>query len=177
MEGRHCKWLVRQRGQKRLDSVLRLLLTSCWSNCSMSCWWMWKGILLAQCALDGAPSCLPPALWLYNWSPILALCQQAIWYIVRFDFSQFLHVVLQLLVRKSCSWSLQGGWTRWHSEVHSNQFMVRWFYEKQIMCSVSVFLNELCGRDSPCVPHVTYMYILCIVCQCMTFLLPVENGH
>lgn len=106
---------------------------------------MWKGILLFQCALDGAPSCLP--LCLYNWSHSIALCQQAIWYIARLDFSQFLHVVLQLLLRRKCPWSVQAGWSRWPSEVPSKQFMVIWLYEKK-WCVQSLYSSLSCAGET-----------------------------
>lgn len=49
----------------------------------------------------GRGSLLPPPLCLKNWRHSLALCQQTIWYVTKFDFLQFLHVVLQLLLRKT----------------------------------------------------------------------------
>lgn len=98
----------------------------------------------------GLPPASPPCL--YNWGHSLALCQQAIWYIARCDFSQFFRVVLQLLLRR-CPWSLQSGWTRWPSEVPSSQpiygYMILWkindvfslciphwvVWQRQSMCS------------------------------------------
>lgn len=129
---------------------------------------MWKGIFLFQCVLDGAPSCLP--LCLYNWSHSSALCQQAVWYFARFGF--FNSSSLQLLLRKRCPWSLQAGWTRWPSEVPSNQLMVIWFYEKKKKCVQSLYSSLICVGETVHVCLMWGIYMFCaFVCQCMPFLL------